>query len=62
MEMKCQICTKNLTNAEHPFSNYGYFFLQVFDEKLNTKYEDENLLFSTINTNSKENNKHELLK
>ena len=38
---------KKLTNAEHPFSNSGYFLLQVFDEKLNTKYEDENLL-STI--------------
>ena len=35
----------------HPFSNYGYFFLQVFDEKWNTKNDDENLFFEIYNTN-----------
>ena len=42
---------KQLINIK--FSNYGYFFLQVFDEKWNTQYEDENLFFQIYNTKSK---------
>ena len=34
-----------LQRIGHPFSNYCYVFLQVLDEKWNTKYEDENLSF-----------------